>query len=280
MDALSEYINLLRADKSRITQELCDRVTPRGAFYMPLQLIPGQFRTKELCMRCLKRSPWEYKFVPKEVMDKEMWAFVFKQKGRIINEDNVPPEIIDQEMYEIAVVYGGLKLKDVPFDFRNITICLHALRNEWYWKIRQYIPEYIKTNKSYYRDLASVRGRFLKSIPVEDRTFDICKAAIENDPYAVRYLPNSEELMPIIIALIENYEGDDIYWIFKCIPTYYKTRDVCKVAVAKNSGLLRKIPREMVDTEMCDIAWPNDGSDNEDSSDSNDSDNREINAKL
>lgn len=259
MDACREFKELLEShNENQITQELCDRVTQHSDHRIPLKLIPKQFRTRDLCMRYLKWNPCCYDKIPKELMDKEMWSYIFKLDGRVINRGDIPKEMVNREMYEIAVVHGRLQIQEVPCVYRSIESCLYAIscNNQGNRRIAfDYIPENIRLNKLHHIKLVSTHGLYLQRIPPEDRTVDVYKAAIENDACAARYLPNeSEELMPMVAALIK----DDKYGrIFEYIPKYYKTKDVCMAAVAIKGTLLCNVPEELVDKKMCKIAVAN-----------------------
>lgn len=258
-EALDKFNNLLWAHKEhQITQELCDVVTHPNSFPIPLSDIPRQFRTRDLCMRSLKKHPGNYEDVPEEYMDREMWAHIFKIDGMLINKEDIPAEMITQEMYEIAVIHGRLRLQHVPCNFRNATICLYTFRNQSVdsYDIGHYVPDCVKYNKTLHYDLVSARGDFLQYIPDEDKTVDVCKAAIKQNQLSALYLPvNREDLIPAIISLIKGKGGDEV---FIYIPNCYRTREVCEVAVSKNGSLLDIVPVEFLDKEMCDIAIAND----------------------
>lgn len=190
MEAYREFMRLFDSNnEDQITQELCDTMVQEIFWPISLELIPYRFKTRNLCMKYLESKPYDYDAVPKELMDKEMWAHVFKHDGTLINRGNIPDEIVNQEMYEIAVVHGGLQIQRVPCKYRNIIVCRHAFNKCGFDHIKGYMPDSIKKNKLYYLDLVSIHGKFLKYVLLEDRTFDICKAAIENYPYAIRYVP-------------------------------------------------------------------------------------------
>lgn len=257
VDAFHEFIRLIKEhNEDQITQELCDTVISENVYHPSFSQIPDQFKTRDLCMKYLSRKPRGYNRIPKKYMDKEMWIYIFKLDGEMINRGDIPEEMVNQEMYEIAVVYGRLKLQKVPREYRSMVNCLHVLEKRRYSDVFDYIPDSIRLDKRYHLKLVSANGRYLSHIPLEDRTVDIYKAAIENDAYAARYLPNeSEELMPMVAALIKNDKTGEI---FGYIPDWYKTRDVCMTAVAIKGKLIGHVPRKIFDREIYNLAISND----------------------
>lgn len=318
-----------------ITQELCDTVVLKTPS-ITLGWIPKQFRTRNICMNCLKYKPSCYNLVPEEIMDREMWAEVFKRDGKLINNGDIPAEILDQEMYEAAVLHGKLHVKYVPQRFRNKAICesmltgyergfkLMPLENitekmwteifteepgymgygyipeemlnqEMYEKAVinggmhlkyvpqafrskticrfilglkkltrddgfKYFPSDIVNDKSLHHEFVSINGNFLSQIRDEDKTVDVCRAAIKQTREALLYLPlNTESLMPLIVELIEN--DAEIYNLLpdRCKTTTIHMKMLIKHGITKD-GLsrsrnpkIRKIALQNIPTVMNDL---------------------------
>lgn len=241
----------------QFAQELYNRLIRESNCYsFSFESIPIKFKTKEICISCLNCNAALCKYIPSEFIDKEMWYHLVKRDGNIINMGNIPQELLNQEMYETAVIHGRLSIKAVPHEFRNKEICLYVLRYGWSNSdIFNHIPGYIRDNTSLHHELVSACGLYLGHLPREDRTPDICKAAIKQTPSAAKYLPKNPELIPMITELIEH---DELCKILDCIPKYFKTRDFYLKIVSIRGRLLSTVPNEMKDVEICKVACQND----------------------
>lgn len=258
--AYDKFMNLYYSDNSAlITQELCDEAL-REDSSISLQCIPKQFRTKEICKDHLADSPLYYWLIPDEHMDKEMWVSVFERDGELIRNGDIPNEMLTQEMYEIAVIRGGLKLEYVPQPFRNKAMCIHAVNYQEYSgvDIFTFIPTHIINDKSLHCKFVSANPSLLSQLEEEDKTVDVCRAAIRRDySMALPYLPeNIENIIPLIVEIIET--ADNLDSVFgHLLPDRYKTRNICMMAVAKDGMLLKYIPLKMMDREICTTACKN-----------------------
>lgn len=333
--AYNRLVNLCRdGNVSLITQELCNEaIQCDDGENNLLKLIPEQFKTREICEKCLGKKPELYRLVPKELMDQEMWEYIFELNGYIIRNGDIPNEILTQEMYEIAVMEGRLdphyvphefknkaiceyiiKMRPLPFNqipaeimdremlieavkyhgyfiregnipddmrdqeiyeiavidgelhichvphvFRNKTICLYALnqcKNDYDNEdVFLFIPTNIVDDPSLQCEFVSANGNFLSQIQDKDKTIDVCRAAIKQTRDAVRYLPKeSEGLIPLIVELI----GEDKYGeIFTLLPEYYRQPIVCRKVLEVNGVDLTTIPEDRIDYDTCMVAYRN-----------------------
>lgn len=241
----------------QLTQELCNKIV-QDIDHIALAWIPEQFRTKEICEKCLKSSiPSYYTLVPEEFMDREMWMIVFEKDGNLILNGDIPEEMLDQEMYEIAVLKGCLKLKYVPHVYRNKEICFHVLKfNKDDYNGPRYVPTRIIHDRSLQLELVTTNFWFLSQMKDEDKTVDICRAAINQNYTATAYLPkNTEGFIDLVAELIE---GDEYGFIFQELPKQYKTKDICMKTIALRGHMLSHIPSDMIDYGMCITACLND----------------------
>lgn len=180
--------------------------------------------------------------------------------------------------YLNEVSNSDLKLEEVPFEFRDLKMCMASIsRNEniiinvdesqskpdWYVyrdaipDEYDAIPDILKTPDNII-EMLKINGLILKKIPDEMKTFEMCKIATENNCNAVKYIPRCmyvwrPELIDAWIRAIDK----DISMI-QYMPKHLITSDICLAMIKKNIDGLLYIPDECITPEICEYAVEHD----------------------
>ena len=92
-------------------------------------------------------------------------------------------------------------------------------------------------------------GLFLRQIPKKDQTIEMCKAAISQNPDALKYASRKCIDADICIAAVQK-DGN----VFRYVPEQFITIEMCLLAVQANADLLNNVPAEWRTKEICLLA--------------------------
>ena len=106
----------------------------------------------------------------------------------------------------------------------------------------------MENNKDYKEHLAAVRdwGDNLKYVPIELRTPELCKVALENDELAFRWIPNHLKTIPMCLDVVTKN-----VFMFKYVPDEFKTLEICNIAVKQNGMALGYVPVPLRTEDLC-----------------------------
>lgn len=119
--------------------------------------------------------------IPQEIRDYELCLFAVKTNGALLKV--IEPRYRDFDMCKAAFTSGGADQADVPEIFLQYT-------NFWLGVALKHIPD---RYKSYDLCLLNVRkcGNYLQYVPEALRDQVMCKAAIAENPWTCRFVPES-----------------------------------------------------------------------------------------
>lgn len=107
------------------------------------------------------------------------------------------------------------------------------------------IPKELK-NEYFYIELCKKDGRFLQYIEDEDKTLDICMAAVKSTPIALRHVPEKYKVYDIIcVALTSN--GVTLQFI----KLDKRTEEYCLLALQSSPNALRYFPETLKSLKIC-----------------------------
>jgi hypothetical protein len=166
-----------------------------------------------------------------------------------------PPELLSAEIYDAAVEKSGLALADIPENMRTAELCIKAVEQNPL--ALQFVPETLRTvelcRAAYQKNnacfefipeairqeigkltgidpyMAAVQKDFhaLKDIPAGEQTFDVCMAAIKQNPFAAFRLVKKQT--PELCLAAVKLDGLNVLPLVK-----EQTPEICAAAVAQN----------------------------------------------
>ena len=86
----------------------------------------------------------------------------------------------------------------------------------------------------------------LKYVPIELRTPELCKVALENDELAFRWIPNHLKTIPMCLDVVTKN-----VFMFKYVPDEFKTLEICNIAVKQNGMALGYVPVPLRVEDLC-----------------------------
>ncbi|MEK7070221.1 MAG: DUF4116 domain-containing protein, partial [Patescibacteria group bacterium] len=92
-------------------------------------------------------------------------------------------------------------------------------------------------------------GYALKYVPQEMKTPELCRLAVENYGYALKYVPEHMKTPELCRLAVENYG-----LALKSVPEKLKTSEIYRLAVISNLEVLKYVPQEMKTPELCRLA--------------------------
>lgn len=121
-------------------------------------------------------------------------------------------------------------------------------------------------------------GLQLGQIPVEDRSREVCRAAVVSDGRALQFVPQEERDMYLCQKACRS-KGAALEFVppmflskpvclmalrrdglaLRFVPEETRDRDVCLTAILQNSDALQYVPKELVDEDLCVTAMRVDG---------------------
>lgn len=133
-----------------------------------------------------------------------------------------------RELCEIAVNNGGAR-EDVPDALKTREVCIAALRQSS-WMLAALEKAGIDLEKDDMQAIWNVviaqEGSFLKCAPLQNKTEDLCLAAVQNDDRALEYVPEKLKTPELCLAAVQENGG-----VLKYVP------EALKAQVKKAAGL-------------------------------------------
>jgi len=110
------------------TKELCWKCV-KGTYGWGLEYVPEKFKTKELCWEAIKTYPWALEYTPKELITYELCLSII------------------QEVNSLNCIIQNLDiLKYVPEKFKTYELCLESVTSD---SSLEYVPEKFKTKEMF-----------------------------------------------------------------------------------------------------------------------------------
>lgn len=153
--------------------QLCDIYVQKYSCYSPLRMISK--KTFDQCAHYVKRNGLALEFVPDKFKTIDLCKMAILSNTFAIRF--VPEQLLSREMYEYAVSSNGLALEFVP-NYSELEENINEETrdiNEWKLKL--------------YKMAVSSNGLALGLIKAEYRTNELCELSVQNNGWALLYVP-------------------------------------------------------------------------------------------
>ena len=203
----------------------------------------------------------ELKFVPEDFINEELCYVAVKQAGRALAY--VPKEYINEELCSIAVTNKGNAIMWVPDEFKTYNVCYLAC-NDLSIKKGDDVLEFAilsETPEEFHEKLCEEFGleyekeEELSNTKYED--FDL------NDSKTWNKFTFEEQV------IYQNYDMDYVREVeavkqhggeyLQYVPDYFRTKELCELAVKDWAYALESVPEELRTKELCEIAITQEG---------------------
>ena len=143
-----------------------------------LRLLDDDEKTLEICAIAISNNIYNLRFVPEKIMTKDFLIYA-------IYCDYNALRIIENQTEEICL----FAMEKSPFSIYLIKdktekIMLKAIKVKGLYKDKN-MPQYYNAVLAYIKE----NGNSLQYIRREYKTYEVCKAAIDNSAFAVKYVP-------------------------------------------------------------------------------------------
>lgn len=183
--------------------------------------------------------------------------------------------VLDNKVYQDAVLYDRFLLKQVPINKRDETVCLNALdyndrrikerlgRNSYYYyessslvdltdteleKLLALVPESSKTEEFYSKLICHAYERSIDYVPLEAYTPKVLKSLFEHARSESKSI--TLKLMKETTLSQEMFDLMALYGFIKEIPTEKRNRTTYLNAVSINSRNMKLVPEEFQNYEF------------------------------
>lgn len=186
---------VLRSIPKRMrTYELCKLAVTMHPYI--IHQVPFHLRTRSLCETAVKYDPYNLEYVPKRCRIDVMFKVLIASK---YGECWI--KLSDRDKCETVVIINPFMLKFVPNKYKTYAMCLRAV-------------------KRYGESLQYMRPKRL-------RTKELLDAAIESEPYALRYFNVNDEITYRYCLTVVNEKP----MAFMYVPDRFKTMELCSIAM-------------------------------------------------
>ena|GEM_PF-1303318 len=215
------------------TKEVCLAAVRKDGF--ALGHIPEEFITEELCLELLRHFPYALGDIPEKFITEELCLSVVKRYPYALGA--MPEKFMTEELCLSAVKRYPYALGDIPEKFMTAEVCLEAVKRNHY-RLED-VPKNLMTIELC---LTAIRqyGSALKIVPDEFKTAELCFEAIRQNGWALNYVPEkyiTEELC------LEAVRGNG--YALQFVPEELKTAQIYLAAVTNKGDMLKEVPKEL-----------------------------------
>jgi hypothetical protein len=247
-------------NKKLLTQDICMNAIINK--YTSLNNIPIDFRIYKLCNEAIKIDGKSLQYVPIDLIDMDLCESAINQDG--ISLKYIPKELITLQLCIDATLKTNKAIQYIPknivieYPHEYYMICRRVLEENS--ELIQYIFTEYESNPEYeskYIELFYIvlkhDGKLLQWIPIKNRSLEICTYAIDQDAYALSYVPDTIITEELCYRAIETNTNPK-YDILQYVPDTLKTYEICFNAVNKNVLSISHVPKSIMTQELCDMA--------------------------
>lgn len=232
---LLEYMSKAGKNKPKITQEICNEIIEVEGWF--LCYIPVEFRTEKLCLSAIRKSSRTLAQVPIDVMTYEMCLISVSKVGRNLN--HVPPKFMSYEICDIATKDDDVALFFLPQKYDQDVFVERAKR----WVFDNYVAYHLPQHLLEKMDIPAIRfekecndiceyaknSHFcLGTVAETFKTADVCKTAVINNGYNIKYVPKQHITSELCEIAVDNHP-----LAITCIPDKFATIGLCDKACKK-----------------------------------------------
>jgi hypothetical protein len=143
-----------------------------------LRLLDNDEKTLEICKTAINRNVYNLEFVPEELRTTDLLIYA-------INRDHKALTVIENQDEELCLIAMEKEPYSIYFiNDKTEKIMLKAIRVKGLYKDKK-MPQYYNAVLEYIKE----NGNSLQYIRREFKTFELCKAAILNSHFAIKYVP-------------------------------------------------------------------------------------------
>lgn len=201
-----------------ITEDLCVAALNNNSSSKNLiQYIPQKILTEKLAVSIVSINGIYLKYLPPEVISKNIILAAAKQKLNAIKY--IPDKFKTDEFFKALIDLSpkSLKYLEAP----GAVVCEYAISKE---------PNAI----SYIKNDSAL-------------TIEICKKAIEADWKNLRYIPSDRVTRDLC-----DYAFRQSWKAFKLFPDIFKTTEYCKTVTSMDASYLQYCPKSKLNTDICE----------------------------
>ena len=161
-----------------------------------LQYVPDNIKLThpEICKLAVSKDGYTLQDVPNEIKQQypELYKMAVIASAGALHF--VPEELRTMELCKIAIDQDGANIQDVPPALITTFIeqAFDSLRNSWhdldYGDLLDQIPENQKT-PDVYAIFLKEDGRLITHVPMEQRSLELCKIAVNSNANAIHFVP-------------------------------------------------------------------------------------------
>ncbi|WP_194944800.1 DUF4116 domain-containing protein [Limnohabitans sp. 2KL-3] len=227
-----------------------------------LQLIPDQFRTRELCIAFIKVSDSYLEDLPPDLQFDNMCIEMALRGCASINK--VPEGLRTQEIYERAYFDS---LEEIPESHRSNSLCMKAVT--WDGSDLRFVPDHCLSDAVVLQAVTTT-GIALEFVDERWLNKGVIAAALRSDPVATAWVPQSlrdtsefREAASQLIGQITRIPHERLNHTYVIdivaaegrllieLPLHFHTAEICDLAFSNHQLLLSKFPEEMKSREAC-----------------------------
>ena len=201
-----------------ITEELCvSALNNNNSNKNLIQYIPQRLLTKKFATRIVSINGIYLKYLPSEVISKNVILTAAKQKLNAIKY--IPDEFKTDEIYKVLIDISPKSLKYI--DTPSVCVCQYAINKE------PNAISYIKNDSVF--------------------TPEICKKVIETDWKNLKHIPFN-----CITRNLCDYAFSRSWKAFKLFPDIFKTTKYCETVISMDVSYIQYCPKSMLDADTCE----------------------------
>jgi len=245
------------------TEEKCNYVFNK---YPPsLEFIDDKYKTKIMYENAVKKNYELIKYIPFNMQTKDLYKKAIQENIRNISYIS-RKELLNDELVSFIISYNPIGMIyndfDVKYQTEELWIKIFNICNNYGMFIDNIEFVINKIDKTIFttticESLIKIFRYYtnvFEHIPYEMKTSELCKFAVKNNSYSLRYVP--EELKTSeLCKFAVNSKGH----VLEYVPTELKTEELCKIAINRTCHALQYVPNKLKTEELCKFAVNRDG---------------------
>lgn len=263
-----KYGTLKDPEEQRLLLTAAVEKDPKAIIYMP-----NEMRNADLCQKIVSKDGMLIEYVPGGLRNKDLWKQAVTQNGMALEHFfklNDSSNFSHEESHALclaSVTNKGEAIQFVPTEFKKFDVCIGSVKHS------PLSLQYIKKDNSFLSNddyhkvcLQAVKGDGLaiQHVPIEGRTFDICKSSVESCPDSIKEIVNYKDNS----ALKDEKEFIKICYfavgkgglVLRELPDNIKQNyEICQAAVRQNGLALEFVPKINRDYNLCMLSAKNNG---------------------
>lgn len=229
-----------RVPKQFLTKDILCLMLAKSP-YDAIKHIPSEYLTDDIFLEALKRNAGVFRFLPEHLKTREncLQSMLALKEGVL---SMVPDKFLDEDFIYQLMEKVSLSIYDVDKEYRSQRVLLQSLKN------RATNFDYVSANcwleEGFYHEVLKRNGECLQYIPEYARTFELCKIAVRQNGWALRYVGDDFKASLYLDAV------RSMGCVLSDIPDQDKTEELCIEAVKQNGSAIKNVPDKWLTQEM------------------------------